>query len=86
MHQLADEPLCRTCAKAGRVTAATIADHVIPHRGDERLFFEGELQSLCDEAPWRCHSKVKQQAERLGYSPAVGPDGFPVDPSHRAYR
>ncbi|MNR97624.1 hypothetical protein D3C72_288080 [compost metagenome] len=86
MHQLADEPLCRTCKAAGRITNATIADHIIPHRGDERLFFEGELQSLCDQEPWRCHSKIKQRAERLGYSPAVGADGFPLDPMHRANR
>lgn len=86
MHQLAYEPLCRMCAAAARVTAATIADHIIPHRGDPELFFKGELQSLCDEEPWRCHSKVKQREERLGYSPAVGADGFPTDPNHRAYR
>lgn len=84
MHQLADEPLCRSCKAAGRETLATIADHVIPHRGDERLFFEGELQSLCDEEPWRCHSRVKQREERLGFSPAVGSDGFPIDPKHRS--
>jgi hypothetical protein len=29
-----------------RVSAATIADHVIPHKGDYRLFWEGTLQSL----------------------------------------
>lgn len=84
MHQLAEEPLCRSCAKAGRITAATIADHVEPHRGDPIKFFEGELQSLCDAEPWRCHSKVKQSEERLGFSKAVGADGFPVDPRHRA--
>lgn len=84
LHQLADEPLCRTCATAGRVTAATVADHIIPHRGDPKLFFEGELQSLCDADPWRCHSRVKQRTEILGFSPAVGRDGFPVDPKHRS--
>lgn len=84
MHQLADEPLCRTCAAHGRVTSATVADHIEPHRGDLTKFFEGELQSLCDQEPWRCHSKVKQRAERLGFSPAVGLDGFPIDPKHRS--
>lgn len=64
--QLADEPLCRTCAKHGRVTAATVADHVEPHRGDHDRFWYGPLQSLCDEAPWRCHSSVKQREERAG--------------------
>ena len=84
MHQLANHPLCKTCQDAGRITSATIADHVEPHRGDLKKFFEGELQSLCDEFPWRCHSKVKQRMERLGFSPAVGKDGFPIDPKHRS--
>ncbi|KKB12376.1 hypothetical protein VE25_07440 [Devosia geojensis] len=61
--QLAAEPLCAICLKAGRVTAATVADHVEPHRGDPVKFWEGELQSVCDEAPWRCHSSVKQREE-----------------------
>jgi hypothetical protein len=61
--QLAVEPLCAICLLAGRVTAATVADHVKPHRGDPVKFWEGELQSLCDEAPWRCHSSVKQREE-----------------------
>ena len=33
-HQLMIEPLCRLCLEAGRVTPATVADHVEPHRGD----------------------------------------------------
>lgn len=84
-RQLAAEPLCRTCALHGRTTAATVADHIIPHRGDETLFWDGDLQSLCDVDPFRCHSRVKQREERLGFSPAVGADGYPVDPNHRAH-
>ena len=45
--QLANEPLCCMCADTGKVTPATIVDHVIPHRGDWSLFASGELQSLC---------------------------------------
>ncbi len=58
-HQLASEPLCRVCAAAGKVTPATIADHVIPHRGDWTLFAGGELQSLCKFH----HDSTKQAAE-----------------------
>lgn len=83
-RQLSAEPLCRTCHLLGRTTAATIADHVIPHRGDAKLFFEGDLQSLCDADPFRCHSRVKQREETLGFSPAVDADGFPRDPRHPA--
>jgi hypothetical protein len=42
--QLAEEPLCRMCQAEGRITPGTIADQVIPHRGDpdadgEPLFY-----------------------------------------------
>ena len=57
--QLAAEPLCRMCRNAGRVTPATVADHVTPHRGNRHLFFHGALQSLC--APH--HSRAKQRDE-----------------------
>jgi HNH endonuclease len=46
-HQLRSQPLCEMCLKDGRINAATIADHIEPHKGDEQKFFFGELQSLC---------------------------------------
>lgn len=73
--QLLDEPLCAYCLREGRITPATVADHVKPHRGDPDLFWNGELQSLCDEAPWRCHSRVKQK-EEISLAPnTTGPIG-----------
>jgi 5-methylcytosine-specific restriction protein A len=70
------------CKAAGRVTPATVADHIEPHRGDPDRFWNGKLQSLCDRRPWRCHSSVKQSEEALGYSEAIGEDGHPIDPRH----
>lgn len=46
--QLQREPLCRTCKALGHIVSATVADHVVPHKGDEHSFWYGELQSLCD--------------------------------------
>lgn len=70
--QLSIEPLCRMCQAEGRVTAATVADHVTPHKGDEALFFRGELQSLCK----RHHDSDKQIIERGGKPrPTFGADG-----------
>ena len=57
--QLAGEPLCRVCDALGAVTLATVADHVIPHRGDWDLFIGGELQSLCKP----CHDGAKAREE-----------------------
>lgn len=46
--QLLLEPFCRACAAMGERTQATVVDHVIPHRGDIRLFMDKtNLQSLC---------------------------------------
>lgn len=81
-QQLKTEPLCRMCQAAGRITVATVADHVIPHKGDEHLFWHGELQSLCDADPWRCHSSRKQRSERRGYEPGCDAKGRPTSADH----
>ncbi len=45
---LAAHPLCVMCQKEGRYTKATVVDHIIPHRGDERLFWDRtNWQALC---------------------------------------
>jgi 5-methylcytosine-specific restriction protein A len=58
LAHLKGEPLCRKCLEHGRITAATVADHITPHRGDAALFC-GPLQSLCAS----CHSSTKQREE-----------------------
>lgn len=77
-RQLEAEPLCRMCAARGMVVAATVADHVLPHRGDPLLFEEGELQSLCAS----CHSADKQSMERTGRVRGCDADGISLDPAH----
>ena len=56
--QLAREPFCRECSRYGLRVRATVADHIVPHRGDLQLFLHGPLQSLCDS----CHGR-KTMAE-----------------------
>jgi 5-methylcytosine-specific restriction endonuclease McrA len=70
-HQLRIEPLCRMCLAAGRVTPATVADHITPHGGDWNAFRTGELRSLCIA----CHNK-RHGAPR----PVFGLDGWPIPP------
>lgn len=73
------EPLCRMCRRKGHITAATVVDHITPHKGDEALFWSADnLQALCGP----CHDRDKQSEERRGYSTEVGADGFPDDPRH----
>jgi 5-methylcytosine-specific restriction endonuclease McrA len=71
-HQLRVEPLCRLCLKVGRVTPATVADHVTPHRGDYTAFRLGQLRSLCAD----CHNKLDAN------NAPVREDGTPSDPNH----
>ena len=58
--QLKAEPTCRFCSLAGIETAATVCDHVHPHRGNVEAFWSGPFQSLCTE----CHNRDKQRMER----------------------
>lgn len=49
-----EHPCCEQCEKEGVVTAATVIDHKIPHRGNQSLFWnEDNWQALCVS----CHSK-----------------------------
>jgi 5-methylcytosine-specific restriction protein A len=45
----AQTPVMSQCFESGRVTAAYQVDHVVPHRGDQALFWdeEGNWQALC---------------------------------------
>jgi 5-methylcytosine-specific restriction enzyme A len=80
--QLKTHPICKMCLAQGKVTAATVADHVDPHKGDPDKFWFGELQSLCADH----HDASKQAEEHRGFSNATGADGWPVDPKHPANR
>lgn len=41
-------PLCCMCQKEGRYVKATVVDHIVPHRGDQKLFWDqSNWQPLC---------------------------------------
>ena len=49
---LLKHPLCVTCLAEGRTEAATVVDHIVPHRGDRERFRDpSNHQALCK----RCH-------------------------------
>ena len=49
---LSNHPLCVQHEAQGQVVAATVVDHIIPHKGDKYLFRDqGNWQSLCKQ----CH-------------------------------
>lgn len=77
-RQLREFPLCRLCIEMRSIVrAATIADHIEPHRGDP-VKFAGPLQSLCAE----CHSSWKQATESGSLMRGCAVDGMPLDPRH----
>jgi 5-methylcytosine-specific restriction endonuclease McrA len=53
---LSADPICRGCG-----APANTVDHVIPHKGDKRLFWDrSNWQPLCTT----CHNRHKQRADR----------------------
>ncbi|MFA4294428.1 HNH endonuclease signature motif containing protein [Xanthomonas perforans] len=79
---LAGEPLCRSCAQGGRVTAATDVDHI---DGDDSNNASSNLQSLCHA----CHSS-KTAKENGGFGRAAAQDdpfdGLLLDPGREPER
>lgn len=70
-------PLCVMCQAEGRVEPATVVDHIVPHEGDQELFWdsEGNWQALCE----RHHNTVKAEQEgRIKARPTIGLDGWPT--------
>lgn len=70
-------PLCRMCEDQGRVTIATVVDHIVPHKGDQALMWDSEnnWQPLCAEH----HNSDKQRLEKSGkVRQRIGTDGWPI--------
>lgn len=70
--------LCEDCQAEGRVTLATIVDHIIPlSKGGPDT--DENTRNLCDD------HNLKRTAEQFGHkapNQAIGTDGRPCDPSH----
>lgn len=51
---LKDNPLCVMCKRNGKYVQATVVDHIVPHRGNQKLFWShSNWQALCKP----CHDK-----------------------------
>ena len=70
-HYLMSHPLCRTCEQDGRLSEATVVDHIVPHRGDKDLFWDSSnWQPMCKH----CHD-VKTATEDGGFGKTDLPTG-----------
>ena len=60
---LESNPFCVKCYEEGHITMATVVDHIVPHRGDQKLFWDrSNWQPLCEH-----HHNVKTMTEGRGY-------------------
>ena len=66
------------CTHRGKVSLATVVDHVVPHGGSYNLFLLGDVQSLCAD----CHDKHKRMIDLHGYHVICDEEGWPIDPNH----
>ena len=58
---LAKHPLCTECQRSGKLTPATVVDHIKPHRGDKVLFWdESNWQPLCK----KCHDRKTRMLDQ----------------------
>ena len=60
---LAAHPLCVECMKEGRYVKATDVDHIVPHRGNQQIFW--------DESNWQplCHRHHSMKTRREDQTP-----------------
>jgi 5-methylcytosine-specific restriction enzyme A len=89
---LKSHPLCVMCHRQGRAVAATVVDHIKPHRLKEainggkqeeiakaqKLFWDKtNWQPLCKQH----HDSTKQREEKRGHVIGCDENGMPLDPS-----
>lgn len=72
----AKHPLCLGCSAVGRVAATEVVDHIVPHKGDDALFWaEANWQPSC---AWH-HDVVKQRLEALHLRGQATPSDLRLD-------
>ena len=67
---LQKHPLCVECMKNGKYVRATVVDHIVPHKGDQSLFWDAKnWQSLCKS----CHDRktLSEEVRRDSSAPPV---------------
>lgn len=79
---MAQQPLCVMCEQQGKLVLGKICDHIIPHKGNEELFFNGKLQSLCKLH----HDSTKQRMEARKIEIGGDVSGQPIDKNSHWYK
>lgn len=87
---LSRHPLCEMCRQTGRAVAATVVDHIVPHRIGDALRSKDQAQiaaaraRFLDLANWQslcktCHDGAKAQQESSGVTRGCDGTGAPLD-------
>ena len=72
---LKQRPLCVFCNAMGYTTAAQVVDHILPHNGDQKLFWDRKnWQPLCKA----CHDGIKARIEHNNHAVAFDQEGWPI--------
>jgi 5-methylcytosine-specific restriction enzyme A len=59
---LAKNPFCVDCFKEGNARPATVVDHIVPHKGDQKLFWDKtNWQGMCES-----HHNRKTATQDMG--------------------
>jgi 5-methylcytosine-specific restriction protein A len=73
---LSERPLCLGCEAVGVVAPAEVVDHIVPHQGNEVIFWDrSRWQSCCK---WH-HDAVKQTLELRFAKGAIGAADLRLD-------
>lgn len=76
---LREHGLCVMHQQQGRTVLATVVDHIVPHKGDHKLFWDPKNhQALCKP----CHDSHKKRLEMSGRVVGCNVDGMPIDKNH----
>ena len=76
---LKEHPLCTMCRAQGYTVQAKVVDHIVPHKGDPRLFWDrGNWQPLC----YTHHNGAKQSQDRTGITVGCDVNGIPLGVEH----
>jgi 5-methylcytosine-specific restriction endonuclease McrA len=74
-NYLTMHPLCVYCEQDGQIRSATVVDHIKPHKGNARMFWdESNWQALCQLH----HDSTKQRMERSGEAVGCDINGNPL--------
>lgn len=72
---LQENPLCVFCKEDGNISKADVVDHIVPHKGDTKLFWDKDNhQPLCKFH----HDSTKQAIENGKEKPVIGLDGWAI--------